>query len=94
MVTLFSILKLTHLSQDAKNNVVNDELRFQMIRLICSRYKMRGLIGVLDDQDIQKIRSLVKSVSVVKVNSIHDAHLMEPKILIDVVSKYLKSIAF
>lgn len=37
-----------------------------------SRHKTWGLLGALDDNDIEKIRSTAKDIKVVKVNAIHD----------------------
>jgi len=60
-----------------------------LIHAYWSRHKTWGLLGALDDTDVEKIRSMVKDVKVVKVNAIHDVHLAKPKIFIKAVSEYL-----
>jgi pimeloyl-ACP methyl ester carboxylesterase len=56
-----------------------------------SRHKTWGLMGALDDKDVQKIQSLLKGVKVEKANAIHDVHLAKPKIFIELVNNYLDS---
>jgi len=60
-----------------------------LIQANWSRHKTWGLLGALDDNDVEKIRSNIKDIQVVKVKSIHDVHLAKPKIFIQVLSKYL-----
>jgi pimeloyl-ACP methyl ester carboxylesterase len=57
-----------------------------------SRDKNWGLIGAMDDGDAEKIRSSVKDLTYVKVDSFHDVHLSKPKIFIKVVDSYLESL--
>jgi len=57
-----------------------------------SRHETWGLLGALDDDDVGKIRSIVKNIQVAKVNTIHDVHLAEPKIFIRAVSEYLEGL--
>ncbi|MDD2646818.1 MAG: alpha/beta hydrolase [Patescibacteria group bacterium] len=64
------------------------------VLLICaywSRHETWGLLGALDDKDVEKIRSIVKDVQVVKVNAMHDVHLAKPKLFIEVVDEYLSN---
>ncbi len=63
-----------------------------LIQARWSRHKTWGLLGALDDNDAEKIRSIVKDVKVVKVNAIHDVHLAKPKIFIKVVNEYLEGL--
>ncbi len=63
-----------------------------LIHAYWSRHKTWGLLGALDDNDIEKIRSIVKDIKVIKVNAIHDVHLVKPKIFIKVVSEYLEEL--
>ncbi|MFA5714559.1 MAG: alpha/beta hydrolase [Candidatus Paceibacterota bacterium] len=60
-----------------------------LIQARWSRHKNWGLLGALDDNDVEKIRSIVKDVNVAKVNAIHDVHLSSPKIFIKAVNEYL-----
>lgn len=62
-----------------------------LIHAYWSRNKTWGLLGALDDKDVEKIRSIVKNIKVVKVNAVHDVHLAKPKIFIDTVDNYLES---
>lgn len=57
-----------------------------------SRHKIWGLLGALDDNDVDKIRSILKNLKHIKVNSIHDVHLTNPKIFIKVVNDYLEDL--
>jgi len=63
-----------------------------LIHAYWSRHKTWGLLGALDDTDVEKIRSFVKNIQVVKVNVIHDVHLAKPKIFIKVVDNYLDNL--
>ena len=63
-----------------------------LIHAYWSRHKTWGLLGALDNNDVEKIRSIVKDIKVVKVNAIHDVHLAEPKIFIKTVSEYLENL--
>ncbi|MFA5355396.1 MAG: alpha/beta hydrolase [Candidatus Paceibacterota bacterium] len=63
-----------------------------LIHAYWSRHKTWGLLGALDDNDVEKIRSIVKDIKVAKVNAIHDVHLAKPGIFIKVVSEYLEGL--
>jgi pimeloyl-ACP methyl ester carboxylesterase len=63
-----------------------------LIHAYWSRHKTWGLLGALDDNDVEKIRSIVKDIKVVKVNAIHDVHLAKPKIFVKVVNEFLKGL--
>jgi len=63
-----------------------------LIHAYWSRHKIWGLLGALDDNDVLKIRSIVKDIKVVKVNAIHDVHLAKPKIFIKAVDEYLEGL--
>ncbi|HRZ41883.1 MAG TPA: alpha/beta fold hydrolase [Bacteroidales bacterium] len=63
-----------------------------LIHAYWSRHKTWGLIGALDDDDVEKIRSGLKDLKVVRVDAIHDVHLAKPKIFIKVISEYLDNL--
>lgn len=63
-----------------------------LIHAYWSRHKTWGLLGALDDNDVEKISSIVKDIKVVNVNSIHDVHLAKPKIFIKAVNDFLQSL--
>jgi len=60
-----------------------------LIQARWSRHETWGLLGALDDNDVEKIRSIVKNIKVAKVNAIHDVHLAKPKLFIKAVNEYL-----
>ncbi|MFA5249163.1 MAG: alpha/beta hydrolase [Candidatus Paceibacterota bacterium] len=60
-----------------------------LIQARWSRHETWGLLGALDDNDVEKIRSIVKNIKVAKVNAIHDVHLAKPELFIRVVNEYL-----
>ncbi|MDD5639191.1 MAG: alpha/beta hydrolase [Candidatus Pacebacteria bacterium] len=60
-----------------------------LIHAYWSRHETWGLMGALDDNDVIKIRSIVKNIQVAKVNVIHDVHLAKPEVFIKVVDDYL-----
>jgi len=60
-----------------------------LIQARWSRHETWGLLGALDADDVEKIRSIVKDIKCEKVNAIHDVHLAKPKIFIKVVNDYL-----
>jgi pimeloyl-ACP methyl ester carboxylesterase len=57
-----------------------------------SRHATWGLLGALDDADAEKIRSLVKDITYVNVNAVHDVHLGKPKLFIKAVREYLENL--
>jgi pimeloyl-ACP methyl ester carboxylesterase len=63
-----------------------------LIHAYWSRHEIWGLLGALDDKDVEKIRSIVKDIQVVKVNAMHDVHLAKPKLFIEVVDEYLSGL--
>jgi pimeloyl-ACP methyl ester carboxylesterase len=63
-----------------------------LIQARWSRHETWGLLGALEDKDVEKVSSIVKDLKCVKVNSIHDVHLSKPKIFIKVVNDYLRSL--
>ncbi|MFA5247626.1 MAG: alpha/beta hydrolase [Patescibacteria group bacterium] len=63
-----------------------------LIHAYWSRHKTWGLLGALDDNDVEKIRSIVKNIRVTKVNAMHDVHLTKPKIFIKTVNDFLQSL--
>jgi pimeloyl-ACP methyl ester carboxylesterase len=64
-----------------------------LIHAMWSRDENWGLMGALDDKDVEKIRSIIKDrLTCVKVNSFHDVHLSKPKIFIKVVNHYLEDL--
>jgi pimeloyl-ACP methyl ester carboxylesterase len=65
-----------------------------LIHAYWSRHKTWGLLGALDDDDINKIRSIIKDVQVVKVDAMHDVHLSKPKLFIKVVDDFLNNLIF
>lgn len=54
-----------------------------------SRHKTWGLLGALDDQDVAKMRSIVKDFTCVDIKSQHEVHMTKPKIFIKIVKDYL-----
>ena len=63
-----------------------------LIQARCYRDENWGIIGALEDKDVEKIIPLVKNIKRVKVDSFHDVHLSKPKTFIKVVSDYLGSL--
>ena len=60
-----------------------------LIHAYWSRHETWGLLGAMDDEDVEKIRSIVKGVRVEKVDAMHDVHLSKPKLFIKVVYDFL-----
>lgn len=60
-----------------------------LIHAYWSRHKTWGLLGALDNKDVEKIRSILKNVQVIKVNAMHDVHLTKPKIFIKAADDFL-----
>ena len=77
---------------DPENTLKKIKCPVLLIQARWSRHETWGLLGALDDEDVEKISSIVKGLKHVKVNSIHDVHLSKPKIFIKVVNEYLESL--
>ncbi|MDD4902764.1 MAG: alpha/beta hydrolase [Patescibacteria group bacterium] len=63
-----------------------------LIQARWSRHETWGLLGALDDNDVEKARSIVKNIKVAKANAVHDVHLSKPKVFIKIVNEYLKAL--
>jgi pimeloyl-ACP methyl ester carboxylesterase len=63
-----------------------------LIQANWSRHETWGILGALEDKDVERIRPLVKNLRHVKVDAMHDVHLSKPKVYIDVVSDYLATL--
>lgn len=77
---------------DPEETLKNIKCPVLLIHAFWSRHKTWGLLGALDDNDVEKISSIVKDIKVVKVNTLHDVHLAKPKIFIKAVNNYLLSL--
>ncbi len=58
-----------------------------------SRHKTWGLLGAMDDKDVQKIKSLVKDLRYVSIRSTHAIHLGEAKLYLDQVNNFVELFA-
>lgn len=63
-----------------------------LIHAYWSRHETWGLLGALDNNDVDRICSIVNDIKVAKVNAMHDVHLTKPQIFIKVVNDYLQSL--
>jgi pimeloyl-ACP methyl ester carboxylesterase len=55
-----------------------------------SREKNWGLLGAMDDQDVQKIRSLVKDLQYAHIDSGHGIHIGEPDWYLEQIKGFLR----
>jgi pimeloyl-ACP methyl ester carboxylesterase len=74
---------------DPEATLKNIKCPVLLIHAYWSRHQHWGLLGALDENDVGKIRSILKDVLVVKVNAMHDVHLAKPKLFIKVVDDFL-----
>jgi hypothetical protein len=74
---------------DPESTLKKIECPVLLIQASWSRHETWGLLGALEDKDVEKVSSIVKDLKCVKVNSIHDVHLAKPKIFTKVVNDYL-----
>ncbi|MCJ7518442.1 MAG: alpha/beta hydrolase [Anaerolineaceae bacterium] len=63
-----------------------------LIQAAWSRHKTWGLLGALDDDGAERIRTLVRNIQVEKVNALHDVHLAKPRLFIKAVDAFLESL--
>lgn len=63
-----------------------------LIHAYWSRHKTWGLLGAMDDADVERIKAAVKVIKVVKVDCMHDVHLSNPKIFNRVVGEFLDEV--
>ena len=74
---------------DPEETLKKIECPVLLIHAYWSRHETWGLLGALDDNDVEKISSILKDVRVIKVNSMHDVHLAKPKLFIRAVDDFL-----
>ncbi|MFA5010042.1 MAG: alpha/beta hydrolase [Patescibacteria group bacterium] len=57
-----------------------------------SRHKTWGLLGALDDHDVEKIRLAIKDFKYARADANHEVHMTKPKIFIKIVNDYLENL--
>jgi len=55
-----------------------------------SRHKTWGLVGAMDDTDVQRIKSLVKDMRYNYVESRHEIHMAKPKLYLEQVNSFVE----
>ena len=58
-----------------------------------SRHKTWGLLGAMDRQDVEKIKSMVKDIHYAKIDSGHGIHIGEPKWYIEQLTNFVQAIS-
>jgi len=57
-----------------------------------SRHKTWGLLGAMDDTDVQKVKSLVKDLRYAHIASTHGIHVGEPKWYLEQVNRFVREL--
>jgi len=60
-----------------------------LMRADAYRHEAWGLIGAIDDQDLERIVSLVDNLKTVQVKGGHEIHLVQPQRYVDEVTKFV-----
>ena len=60
-----------------------------LLRADAYRHETWGLIGAMDDQDLERIVSLVADLQCVQVAGGHEIHLVQPRRYIDEITKFV-----
>jgi pimeloyl-ACP methyl ester carboxylesterase len=60
-----------------------------LLRADTYRHETWGLIGAIDDQDLEKTISLVDNLEVVQIESRHEIHMLQPQRYIDEVTEFV-----
>jgi hypothetical protein len=60
-----------------------------LLRVHAYRHETWGLVGTIDDNDLQCIVSLVKDLQVVQVSGAHEIHLVQPQRYLDEINKFV-----
>jgi hypothetical protein len=56
-----------------------------------SRHETWGLLGAMDDKDVEKIKALVKDLHYVKIDSSHGIHMGHPDWYVQQVCEFVDS---
>jgi pimeloyl-ACP methyl ester carboxylesterase len=63
-----------------------------LLRAEAYRHETWGLIGAIDDQDLERIVSLVDDLECIQISSGHEIHLVQPQRYIDEVTKFVDNL--
>ena len=64
-----------------------------LLQAAWSRHKTWGLVGAMDDTDVQKIQSLVKDIRYAHIGSLHGIHLVKPKWYLEQVHSFVDGLS-
>jgi pimeloyl-ACP methyl ester carboxylesterase len=59
-----------------------------------SRHETWGLIGAMDDADVQRIKSLVEGIRYARIDSYHGIHMLKPKLYLEQVNNFVDGLQF
>jgi pimeloyl-ACP methyl ester carboxylesterase len=60
-----------------------------LLRADAYRHETWGLVGAIDDNDLERIVSLVDDLACVQVSGGHEIHLVQPQLYIDEIVKFV-----
>jgi hypothetical protein len=60
-----------------------------LMRADASRHETWGLLGAIDDNDLERIVSLVDDLKVVQIPGAHEIHMVQPKRYMDELTKFV-----
>jgi hypothetical protein len=59
-----------------------------LLRADAYRHETWGLIGAIDDNDLERIGSLVDDLQCIQISSRHEVHMLQPHRYIDEIMKF------
>jgi pimeloyl-ACP methyl ester carboxylesterase len=63
-----------------------------LLRADAYRHETWGLIGAIDDKDLERIVSLVDDLQCIQISSGHEIHLVQPQRYIDEITKFVNNL--
>jgi hypothetical protein len=65
-----------------------------LLRADAYRHETWGLIGAIDDKDLERIVSLVDELQCIQISSRHEIHMLQPQRYIDAIMKFVDNLRF
>jgi hypothetical protein len=63
-----------------------------LLRANASRHEIWGLLGAIDDDDLELVVSLVEDLQVVQISSGHEIHMVQPQRYIDEITNFVDNL--
>lgn len=65
-----------------------------LLRVEATRHETWGILGAIDDDDLERIVSLVDDIKVIEISGGHEIHMLQPQLYIDEINTFVDSLGY